>query len=167
MEQNIKNKLLLEELVLTRKRLEEEIQLIREELRNMAKLQEKVVKLVNQQELIQSMIDRITSSEEASQLFKAIGKPKRPIKAIFELFRENPDKKYSPPDLRDELEYLKKQNLLLSDANNLLFVVHSCLRGLLKSGFIMKVVENDSVFYQYKRRPSEIKKGNNEESKLP
>lgn len=150
---NYKNKILLDELISMRTRLVQEIQELQEELNKRVRIEIQINKLKNQLDLIQSMVSRFTTNEETGNLFKTIEKPRRPIKAILQLMRDNPDKKYTPTQLRDELEYLKKQSLLLSDAGNLLYVVHSCLRGLLKSNFIMKVYEeNDSVFYQYNDR---------------
>ena len=153
MTNNYKSKILLDELISMRTRIVQEIQELQEELNKRKQIEIQINKLKNQLEFIQSMVNRFVTKEETESLFRTMEKPKRPIKAIMELMRENPDKKYTPTQLRDELEYLKKQNLLLSDAKNLLFVVHSCLRGLLRASFIMKVYEeDDSVFYQYNDR---------------
>ena len=73
--------------------------------------------------------------------------PITPIDAIFEIFLKYPGKKWEPTELRDELERLRKENLLDSTAENLLWTTHSVLKRLLEKKYIFKHPEGNKTFY--------------------
>jgi len=64
--------------------------------------------------------------------------PITPTEAILEILNENWLGEFKPAYLRDQLAMLREVKLLKSKANNLLWLVHSSLRFLLKKELIEK-----------------------------
>lgn len=117
-----KNKIILNELVLERTRLVGEISKLNDELR-----------------IIQNLIDRRTKTETDSPTETYIKKNAvKPMQALVKLFSDNPNKPYMPSELKKELMSLKEQGLLITSSKNLLNVVHSSLKALVKPGFVVK-----------------------------
>ena len=130
------NKLIIEDLVKERNRIAHEIQDLQTELK-----------------VVQKMIDKRTKSVLSNTPLgvRIVGKPKKPIQAIHELLKNNAGKDFTPTEIREEMEYLRKQGLLLSDAKNLLWVVHSALRTLFMKGLVTRTDENNNVYYSVEK----------------
>ena len=118
----------------------------------LSKLQKQVPELASQLEVILGLIDEYTPinrSENAQpvkvdegqqRLFKKI----KPVQAVKKLFKENPDKKFTPPELRDCLKELKERGGLQHKGKNILTTTHTTLRLLQDQNYIERIVEGVS-----------------------
>jgi hypothetical protein len=114
------------------------------------RLLDRITRSQEELKIVQRLIDRRTNSEsEQTQqafVYKAM---KRPYHALKDIFASSPFKSFTPSELRDELETLKRDGLLKSNSNNLLYVVHSSIKSLIKKGIIKKESENDPPTYKF------------------
>lgn len=116
------NQIFINELTRERERILREIQGLQSEL-----------------EVIQRLLAKRVSSESNLITDAYIKKPqRRPLQALKKIFSDNPKNDFIPGQLRDELQKLRDNKLLKSNANNLLFVTHSALKSLLKKNIIIK-----------------------------
>jgi hypothetical protein len=81
---------------------------------------------------------------------ESIKEPISVVEALKIIFKESPTKEFSPVELRDKLESLKKKELLSTDAENLLWITHSAIRTLLRENFISKKESGTWPTYQRK-----------------
>ena len=120
------NDIVLNELLLERKRLTDLIGELNTELK-----------------VIQRLIDRRTSPDLDNSTQSYIDKNAlKPLQAIERLFKDYPEKPFLPSEIKTELGRLRKQGMLITQSKNLLNVVHSSLKTLIKKGVIVK---NDSL----------------------
>lgn len=120
------NDIVLNELLLERKRLTDLIGELNTELK-----------------VIQKLIDRRTSPDSENSTQSYIDKNAlKPMQAIEKLFKDYPAKPFLPSEIKTELGRLRKQGMLITQSKNLLNVVHSSLKTLIKKGVIVK---NDSL----------------------
>jgi hypothetical protein len=132
------NTVILNELTRERDRLLNEIEQLQTELR-----------------VVQRLIDRRLQpeSDKATQMYVRKN-AKKPYHALKQIFINKPSLKFTPSGLRDELERLQSQELLISKSDNLLFVVHSSLKGLLKKNIITKNIDDEPPTYQFNQDKS-------------
>lgn len=74
-------------------------------------------------------------------------KPLRPADAIMWLFR-NIKNEWNPIDIRDRFEQFRKGDKLNSNANNLLWVIHSSLKSLVRRGDLKKIETDKDPYYR-------------------
>ena len=122
---------------------------LEELIKEREKLLDEITERQEELTVIQKLIARRTKTEsdEATELFIS-NATKRPLLALKDIFTQSPFKSFTPSELRDELEKLKKSDLLKSNSKNLLFVVHSSLKVLIKRGIIKKELENEPPTYK-------------------
>ncbi len=126
------NDIILNELVLERDRIVDQI-----------------TELNNTLMIIQKLIDRRTRVDSESPAEAYIKRNAlKPMQAIQKLFKENPDKQFIPSGIRMELEYLKERGLLITRSDKLLNVAHSSLKALIKKGVIIKNVSYSPPRYR-------------------
>lgn len=76
----------------------------------------------------------------------------KPADALKWIINRNPEKLWSPGELRDNLEWLRKHQRLDSSAKNLLWIVHSSIKSLIKDflvrdgdKYIKRINEDESL----------------------
>ena len=70
-------------------------------------------------------------------------KGNRPVPIVRQLFKDNPDKEFSPPEVRDVLQALKDKGELVSTSPETLRTAHSALRSLNRQKFIERIERED------------------------
>ena len=90
------------------------------------------------------------SKDESTDLIK-------PTPVIKKVFRENPDKQFSPGELRDMLKRLRQQKRLIVKSKDLLVTTHTVVRALLKQEFVIKIDKPDGIpVYQLANKENEL-----------
>lgn len=110
-------------------------------------LEDKVKNLKEDRQTIYHMLNKqsnVTPTNQTGQ-HSTLSKRLRPIDAILNLMREDEYKKWSPTGLRDSLQELQEEGKLVSKASNLLWVVHSSLKSLVKRNDIVKEEGEDGT----------------------
>ena len=122
---------------------------LNELLKERERLLDEITERQEELKVIQKLIDRRTRNESEETQKAFIGTAtKRPYHALKDIFTQSPYKSFTPSELRDELENLKKLGLLKSNSENLLFVVHSSLKALIKKDVIEKESQNEPPTYK-------------------
>ena len=117
-----------------------------------SKLQKQVPELASQLKVILGLIDEYTpvNGNEVVQPVKVDDRQQniftkiKPVQAVKKLFKENPDKKFTPPELRDSLKELKERGGLQHKGKNILTTTHTTLRVLQDQNYIERIVEGES-----------------------
>jgi len=131
------NDIVLNELILERNRLTDLIAELNGELK-----------------VIQKLINRRTSNDSDNPTESYIkSSALKPLQAIEKLFKDFPDKPFIPSEIKIELGRLKKQGLLITQSKNLLNVVHSSLKSLIKKDAINKDESLNPPRYRLKKEP--------------
>lgn len=105
--------------------------------------------LIEEIEVVNKLYSKLVSSEPtknevkprnalAQLIQKVIDEPVTVVEALKVIFSNAPTKKFEPVELKNELENIRKKNLLNSDAENLLWITHSALKTLMKDNFIIR-----------------------------
>ena len=113
-----------------------------------SKLQKQAPELASQLNVILGLIDEYTpvNGNEVVQPVKAddrqqiIFKLLRPVQVVKKLFKDNPDKIFTPPELRDQLQHLKNSGGLIHRGKNMLTTTHTTLRLLQEQNYIELIV---------------------------
>ena len=129
--------------------------IVSELIRERDRLLNEIEQLQTEMRVVQRLIDRRLQpeSDKATQ-FYVHKNAKKPYHALKQIFMNKPSLKFTPSVLRDELERLQSQELLISKSENLLFVVHSSLKGLLKKNIIIKNINDEPPTYQLNQEKS-------------
>ena len=107
-----------------------------------------IQKLKSELEVIQRLLAKRVSSESDLMTDSYIMKQqRRPLQAIKKIFSDSPKKDFTPGQLRDELQRLRDNKSLKSNASNLLSVTHSALKSLVKKNLIVKNDMTDPPSY--------------------
>lgn len=121
------------------------VELVRERQSIISELEQLQIEL----RVIQRMIDKHTQPQSAEATKMFIHKnAKKPLQALKRIFNDSPTRKFTPSNLRDELESLRRQELLITKSDNLLFIVHSSLKALLSRNIIIKNLDDEPPTYQ-------------------
>ena len=83
----------------------------------------------------------------------------KPTRIIRKVFDENPDRTFSPPEIRDLIQDYIDKGLTVVKGKKLLVTAHTIIRVLMKQGFIERIQEDENTDPVYKRKSEE--KGNN------
>ncbi|MCH8035063.1 MAG: hypothetical protein IH950_15075 [Bacteroidetes bacterium] len=108
-------------------------------------LEEKADNLKEDRQTIYDMLDKQSGVPSANSNLIVHHSALRPIDAITDLMRKNTQERWTPTDLRDSLQQLQKEGKLISKASNLLWVVHSSLKSLVKRDDITKEMGKDGT----------------------
>lgn len=74
----------------------------------------------------------------------------KPTEALLKIFNDNPNKSWTPSELRDEFVKLKERNLLLTESKSLLSAIHTILQMHVKNGDIIKDYSKNIPEYRRK-----------------
>lgn len=106
----------------------------------------KIVLRMMQRYIPQNGVDSQTNKNISESITKVEeSKLVKPSQVLRRIFKENPDKEYSPAQLRDILSEVKRRGELIMRSKNLLVTTHTILRILTKKKFIRKIDKSDGT----------------------
>jgi hypothetical protein len=76
------------------------------------------------------------------------------VQVVRSLFRDNPDKEFSPGNVRDYLQPLIEQGKLKSETDEVIRIAHRTLRSLIRQNFVDKI-KREGEYPVYKLKPKE------------
>lgn len=79
----------------------------------------------------------------------------KPTQLIKKVFAENPNKTFSPPEIRDLILKFIEDGLTYVKGRKLLVTSHTILKGLVNQNYIDKIIENEGADPTYKLRQKE------------
>lgn len=90
---------------------------------------------------------QVVGEVDIEKINKVVVKPTRLIKMVF---AENPDKTFSPPEIRDWILKFVAEGLTVVKGKRILTTAHTIIIGLLKQNYIEKIVEYEGADPEYK-----------------
>lgn len=118
-----------------------------------------IAELQQELSLIEKIIERRSSEDvDETKRYSSVTKfsALKPQKALERIFKENQTTNFLPNQLSVELMRMAKQGQLISQSKNLLNVVHTALKALVKKGLIIKHTQMDPPRYRWKSEVTEI-----------
>ena len=111
-----------------------------------------IAELQQELSLIEKIIERRSSEDvDETKRYSSVTKfsALKPQKALERIFKENQTTNFLPNQLSVELMRMAKQGQLISQSKNLLNVVHTALKALVKKGLVIKHAELNPPRYRW------------------